>query len=178
MPRHVASKAQHKTWQCPFCEHRPFKRRDWYEDHVKDRHPARVAAPPMHAAAVGGGRTRPRGRPTGGLQRRRTPASGPHRERTARTGEQVPVLGLGPGIARPAGSARDPGRGSLAHGRLHRGGIRSAPVLHRHEVRADPPRHRPGHGGAARRARDVRDRAPDLRRANFVSRETFFGSRE
>ena len=55
MPRHRASIAQHKTWQCPFCDHRPFKRRDMYEDHVKDRHPARVAAPPMHAAAVGGG---------------------------------------------------------------------------------------------------------------------------
>ena len=71
MPRHVASRAQHKTWQCPFCDHKPFKRRDYYEDHVKDRHPARVAAPPMHAAAVGGGGADPATRTT----HRRAPAA-------------------------------------------------------------------------------------------------------
>ena len=53
MPRVRPSRGKKRTWQCPFCEHRPFKRRDMYELHVKESHPDVVAAPPMHEAPAG-----------------------------------------------------------------------------------------------------------------------------
>ena len=53
MPRVRPLLGKKRTWQCPFCEHRPFKRRDMYELHVKESHPDVVAAPPMHEAPAG-----------------------------------------------------------------------------------------------------------------------------